>query len=107
MGRYRRQLRIRGNPALGVGDLDSQSFRLFDDLEPLLRAHVVGDLGGKGLVVHEQEIHIVNVVDKERLVAGRHHMSGLLIRTVSNFRHGSLPLEPPPDAIIDTLGLPP
>ena len=35
-------------------------------------------LGGKGLVVHEQKLEVLRVLDKERLVARRHHKLGFL-----------------------------
>jgi hypothetical protein len=41
-------------------------------------------LCGVGLVVHEEHVHVVDVVDEERLVAGRHHVASLLIGTVSD-----------------------
>lgn len=41
-------------------------------------------LGGVGLVVHEEEVEVTGVVDKERLVAGGHHVAGLLVATVAN-----------------------
>ena len=41
-------------------------------------------LGGVGLVVHEKELNLGGVVDEESLVAGRHHVAGLLVGTVTN-----------------------
>ena len=43
-------------------------------------------LSGKGLVVHEEEVDIVGVVDEESLVAGRHQVTGFLVRTVADLR---------------------
>jgi hypothetical protein len=34
--------------------------------------------------VHEEEVEVTGVVDKERLVAGGHHVAGLLVATVAN-----------------------
>lgn len=41
-------------------------------------------LGGVGLVVHEEEIQVADVVDEEGLVAGRHHVAGLAVVTISD-----------------------
>jgi hypothetical protein len=41
-------------------------------------------LGGVGLVVHEEEVEVAGVVDEESLVAGGHHVAGLLVGTVAN-----------------------
>ena len=43
-----------------------------------------GVLGGKGLVVHEKEVNIGDVVDEESLVAGRHHVACLPVGAVSD-----------------------
>lgn len=37
------------------------------------------DLGRVGLVVHEEELDVFGVVYQERFVAGRHHVSCLLV----------------------------
>jgi hypothetical protein len=34
--------------------------------------------------VHEQELNVLGVVDKESLVAGGHHVAGLLVATITN-----------------------
>lgn len=62
-------LRRLGNSRLGVGDLDTQSLGLGDDLDSLAGRHGVGDLGGVGSVVHEEEIDVSGVVDEEGFVA--------------------------------------
>jgi hypothetical protein len=36
-------------------------------------------LGGVGAVVHEEQFDVLNVVDEEALVAGGHHVPGLLV----------------------------
>ncbi len=41
-------------------------------------------LGGEGAIVHEEHIHIPNIVDKEGFVSRWHHMAGFLVRSVSN-----------------------
>ena len=61
----------------------------------------MGDvLGGVGPGVHEEELDIVDVADDEGLVAGGHHVLGLLVGTVTDLRTRALaslsPLEEPP-----------
>lgn len=41
-------------------------------------------LGSVGAVVHEQEVEVAGVVDKEGLVAGGHHVAGLLVAAVAD-----------------------
>lgn len=38
--------------------------------------------------MHEKELQIASVVDKESLVAGRHQVAGLLVATVANLLGG-------------------
>ena len=48
---------------------------------------VVGDgdvLCGIGLVVHEEELNVLDVADEERLVARGHHVLGLLVGAIAN-----------------------
>ncbi len=49
----------------------------------------VGSIGsnvlcGVGLVVHKEKVNITSVVDEESLVAGWHHVAGLLVGTETN-----------------------
>jgi len=67
----------------------------------------VRNLGGVGLVVHEEKVQVAGVVDEESLVAGRHHVAGLAVVTISDLWHGSLALEASSDSVVDTLGLSP
>lgn len=46
-------------------------------------------LGSVGLVVHEKKVQVTDVVDKESLVSGRHHVAGLPVATVTNL-HASM-----------------
>ena len=41
-------------------------------------------LGSVCAVVHEEEINFADVVDEESLVAGWHHVAGLLVGSVSD-----------------------
>lgn len=44
-------------------------------------------LGGKGAVVHKEEVNIADVVDEEGLVARGHHVASLLVGAVSNLHN--------------------
>ena len=41
-------------------------------------------LGSVCAVVHEEKVNFADVVDEESLVAGGHHVAGLLVGTVAN-----------------------
>lgn len=43
-----------------------------------------GVLSGVGLVVHQQQLDVLDVVDDESLVAGGHHVAGLLVGAESD-----------------------
>jgi hypothetical protein len=45
------------------------------------------ELCGEGLIVHEEEINISGVVDKESFVAGGYHVASLLVGAKTNL-HG-------------------
>lgn len=64
-------------------------------------------LSGVGTVVHEEKVELADVVDEESLVAGRHHVAGLLVGTVTDLGHDGLALEATAHGIVNTLGLSP
>lgn len=41
-------------------------------------------LSGEDLVVHEEELDVVDVLDEESLVAGRHHVLGSLVGAIAD-----------------------
>jgi hypothetical protein len=41
-------------------------------------------LGGIGLVVHEEELDVLDVADEEGLVARGHHVLGLLVGAIAD-----------------------
>lgn len=92
---------------LDVGHLDAQLLRSRDDVDSLSGGDVVGDLSSVCAVVHQQELNIVDVADKESLVAGGGHVTGLLVRAEADRRQDLLAPEPPPHAGVNTLGLSP
>ena len=83
------------NASLSVGNLNTELLRACNNIDPLSRRNGVGNptllsvlastrgtkyiLSGEGLAVHQQKLNIANVVDEESLVAGGHHVAGLLV----------------------------
>jgi hypothetical protein len=57
--------------------------------------------------VHEEELDVLGVVDEESLVAGGHHVAGLLVGSVTDGGHSHLALETTTNAVINSLGLAP
>jgi len=80
----RNHLNLSRNASLGIGNLDTELLCACNNLYSLSRRNGVGDLGGEGLVVHEEEVDIADVVDEEGLVAGWHHVAGLLVGSETN-----------------------
>jgi len=97
-------LGLGGDTALGVGDLDTESLGLGEDVDTLAGGDSVADptsllvflipwiiivvrlnvLSSVGAVVHQEELNVLGVVDEESLVAGGHHVTGLLVATVTD-----------------------
>lgn len=46
----------------------------------------VNVLGGVGLVVHEEQLDVLDVADKEGLVARGHHVAGLLVGAIADLK---------------------
>jgi len=67
----------------------------------------VSDLGGVGAVVHEEELNVLSVADEESLVAGRHHVAGLLVGAEADRGHSHGAPEASANSVVDTLGLAP
>lgn len=80
--------------------------------------------------MHEEELDVTGVLDEEGLVAGGHHVLGLLVATISDLYrrntlvfdtrcgivmewdgkyrgHGNVALKASADTVVDTLGLAP
>lgn len=104
---HRLNLSLEGETALRVGDLNTESLGLVHDGDSLSRRNVVGDLSSVGLGVEEQKVDVGRVGDKERLVAGRSHVAGLLVGAVSDLWHGDGTSESSSNAGVDTLWLSP
>ena len=80
---------------------------LLEDLNTLLAAHVVGNLSGKRVVVHEKEIHVVDVGHHKAAVAVGHNVARLLVRAVADLGHLDLAAEATANGIVNTARLAP
>merc|ERR1712055_432352 len=90
-----------------VGDFDGELAGALDDRLPLPAAHAVRNLGGEGLVLHEQHLELCNIVNEEALQAVRAHVLGLLVGAVADAGHEELALEAATHPVVDALRLAP
>lgn len=95
------------NAGVGVGDLDTESLGLLENVDALLGRDVVGDLGSVDTVVHEEELDVTDVGDHKAAVAVGHQVTGLLVGTVTDLGHAHGAAESAADGAVDTLGLAP
>lgn len=93
--------------AVSVGDADSQLLRPLDDITALLGGNSVGDLGGVNAVLHHQDLQLLDVVHQELLEAGRQHMTGAGVGSVTDVGHQVLALEAPSHSVVNSLRLAP
>ena len=77
----------------------SQSQRL-----PAAGRHAVGDLAGVSSVVHQQQLDVLLVADKQLFESIRQHVAGLLSRTIANGGEGLVASELTTDSGINTVG---
>jgi len=103
----KKYLSLGADASVSVGDTDVELLGTLDNGDTVAGGDVVGNLGGKGTVVHHQQVQLGNVGDDELLEAGRHQVTGQLVVTVTNLGHGNLALETATNAVINTLGLSP
>ncbi|KAH3665255.1 hypothetical protein OGATHE_004070 [Ogataea polymorpha] len=73
------------------------------NLDPVLSRHVVGNFSSVGLGVHDQTLQILDVLHQESLVAGRHHVSGLLVGSITDLWLSDGASESSSDTGVDTL----
>ena len=78
-----------------------------DDLHSLLGGHSVSDLSTVGVVVHHEELQVLDVAHGELVESVGEHVLGAGIRTVTNVGHQSRTSEAASAATINTLGLSP
>lgn len=95
------------NLGVSVGDLNTKSLGLLEDVDALLGRDVVGDLGGVDTVVHEEELDVTDVGDHEAAVSVGHEVTGLLVGTVTDLGHANGTAETTTNGTVDTLGLAP
>ena len=78
-----------------------------DDLHSLLGGHSVSDLSTVSVVVHHEELQVLDVAHSELVESVREHVLGAGIRTVTNVGHQGRTSEAASAATINTLGLSP
>ena len=78
-----------------------------DIYKPVLGGHTPGDLGAVSLVLHHQDLELLQVVDKDLLEAAGHHVPGGSVASVTDVGHQIHSLELPPHSVVNTLRLPP
>ena len=70
---------------------------------PVLGGHTPGDLGAVSLVLHHQDLELLQVVDKDLLEAAGHHVPGGSVASVTDVGHQIHSLELPPHSVVNTL----
>ena len=74
---------------------------------PGLGGDSVCDLAGVGAVVHEEELNVLLVAEKQFSESIRQHVTGLSSRAITNGGHSLVASELTTDSGIDTVGGPP
>lgn len=59
------------------------------------------------LVIHHQNLQLLDVVHQELLEPGWQHELGFLVATITNVGHQHLTLKPPANPVVNTSGLAP
>lgn len=98
---------LRAQATVRVGQTDRQLLGTLDDLLALLGRHAVGDLAAVDAVLHQQHLQLLDVVDEELLEAGRQHVTGARVRTVTDVGHQVLALEAATHSVVNTFRLAP
>ena len=60
------------------------------------------DFSAESSIVHEEDVEILDITNNEFLEAVREMVSGFLIRSVADFRHGSVASESSSHSVVDT-----
>lgn len=67
----------------------------------------MGNLSGKRVVVHQKEVHVVDIGHHKTAVAVRHNVARLLVRAVADLGHPNRALEATTNTVVNTRGLAP
>lgn len=65
------------------------------------------NLSGERVVVHEKEVHVIDVGHHKAAVAVGHNVARLLVRAIADLGHGDRALEATTDTVVNTRGLAP
>ena len=92
---------------VSVGQLHVQFLGSFNDDLASTSRHGMGDLSDKLSVVHQEQLQVLNICDRELLQSIDQHVARLLVGTIAGLGHPNSTLELPPDTVVDTLGFSP
>ena len=84
-----------------------KSLIVHHEYKPVLGGHTPGDLGAVSLVLHHQDLELLQVVDKDLLEAAGQHVPGGGVGSVTDVRHLVHSLELPSHSVVNTLWPPP
>ena len=90
-----------------VDHTNGQLVSTLEDLHSLLGGHSVSDLSTVGVVVHHEELQVLDIAHSELVESVGEHVLGAGIGTVTNVGHQSGTTEAASAATINTLGLSP
>ena len=90
-----------------VDHTNGQLVSTLEDLHSLLGGHSVSDLSTVGVVVHHEELQVLDVAHGELVKSVGEHVLGAGIGTVTNVGHQGGTTEAASAATINTLGLSP
>ena len=90
-----------------VDHTNGQLVSTLEDLHSLLGGHSVSDLSTVGVVVHHEELQVLDVAHGELVESVGEHVLGAGVRAVTNVGHQGGTTEAASAATINTLGLSP
>ena len=90
-----------------VDHTNGQLVSTLEDLHSLLGGHSVSDLSTVGVVVHHEELQVLDIAHSELVESVGEHVLGAGIGTVTNVGHQGGTTEAASAATINTLGLSP
>ena len=86
---------------------DGEFISTLENISSLSGRNAVSDFSTVGVVVHHEELKVLNVLDGELVETVGEHVLRSLVRTVTNVGHESSTSETTSAATINTLGLSP
>jgi len=100
-------LLLLADASIGIGHLHVELSSAGEDGLAGLEGDGVGNLGGVGAVIGEEELNVSNILNGEGVELVGALVLGGLVRAIANLDHGALTVPAAADAGVNTLGLPP